>query len=61
MRPRFKANLLGKATTIVQFLTIGAILWGKPGVIPLAVATAGLGGVAVVVYARRALARVRGA
>jgi phosphatidylglycerophosphate synthase len=56
MRPRFKANLVGKATTVLQFTTIGAILLGKPDVIPLGIATAGLGLLAVLVYVRRALA-----
>ena len=56
LRPRFKANVLGKLTTVVQFVTIGAILLNKPGVIPLALATAGLGVIAVAVYVRRAMA-----
>jgi phosphatidylglycerophosphate synthase len=54
LRPRFKANVLGKLTTVVQFVTIGAILLDKPGQIPLAMATAGLGLISVVVYVRRA-------
>jgi phosphatidylglycerophosphate synthase len=56
LRPRFRANLLGKVTTIAQFLTIAAILFQRPGQIPLALATAGLGLLAVVIYVRRALA-----
>lgn len=55
LRFRFGANVLGKATTVLQFLTIGAILLDKPGQIPLAAATAGLGLIAVAVYVRRAL------
>jgi len=55
LQPRFKANVLGKLTTVVQFLAIGAILLDKPGQIPLVIATAGLGLVAVAVYVRRAL------
>lgn len=55
LRFRFGANVLGKATTVAQFLTIGAILLDKPGQIPLAALTAGLGLVAVGVYIRRAL------
>jgi phosphatidylglycerophosphate synthase len=55
LRFKFGANLLGKATTVAQFLTIGAILLGKPGQIPLAIATAVLGLVAVGVYVRRAI------
>jgi len=56
LRPRFRANLLGKATTVVQFLTIAAILLDWPHRIPLAFATAALGLIAVTVYVRRALA-----
>jgi phosphatidylglycerophosphate synthase len=56
LRPRFRANLLGKATTVVQFLTIAAILLDWPYRIPLAFATAALGLIAVAVYVRRALA-----
>jgi phosphatidylglycerophosphate synthase len=56
LRPRFQANVLGKITTVVQFITIGAILFHKPGQIPLAIATAVLGAIAVAVYVRRALA-----
>ena len=54
LRPKFRANVLGKATTVVQFITIAAILLGWPHQIALALATAGLGLVAVVVYVRRA-------
>jgi len=54
----FGANVYGKATTVVQFLTIGAFLLDKAGQIPLAVLTAVLGFVAVVVYVRRALKNV---
>jgi phosphatidylglycerophosphate synthase len=54
LRPRFKANVLGKLTTVVQFVTIAAILLDKPGQLPLALATAGLGLVAVAVYVLRA-------
>ncbi|HVR86819.1 MAG TPA: CDP-alcohol phosphatidyltransferase family protein, partial [Planctomycetota bacterium] len=55
LRFKFGANVLGKATTVAQFLAIGAILLDKPGRIPLALAAAGLGLGAVVVYVRRAL------
>jgi phosphatidylglycerophosphate synthase len=55
LRFKFGANVLGKATTVSQFITIGAILLNKPGQIPLAMATAGLGLIAVAVYVRRAL------
>jgi cardiolipin synthase len=52
---KFGANVLGKATTVAQFLAIGAILLNQPGQIPLALAAACLGLAAVVVYVRRAL------
>ncbi|HVE43032.1 MAG TPA: CDP-alcohol phosphatidyltransferase family protein [Planctomycetota bacterium] len=55
LRPRFKANVLGKLTTVVQFVTIGAILLNRPGAIPLAFATALMGLIAVAVYVRRAM------
>lgn len=55
LHPRFRANVLGKITTVAQFITIAAILLDKPGQIPLAIATGGLGLVAVGVYLRRAL------
>jgi cardiolipin synthase len=54
LRPRFQANILGKLTTVVQFVTIGAILLNRPDTIPLAFGTALLGLIAVVVYVRRA-------
>jgi phosphatidylglycerophosphate synthase len=52
---KFGANVLGKATTVTQFLSIAAILLHWPGQIPLALAAASLGLVTVVVYVRRAL------
>ncbi|HLY76149.1 MAG TPA: CDP-alcohol phosphatidyltransferase family protein [Planctomycetota bacterium] len=55
LRFRFGANILGKATTVLQFITIGAILLNKPGQILLALTTAGLGLIAVAVYVGRAL------
>jgi cardiolipin synthase len=55
LRPRFRANVLGKVTTVAQFLTLAAILFDKPGKVPLMTATALLGAVAVAVYVRRAL------
>jgi phosphatidylglycerophosphate synthase len=55
LRPRFRANVLGKLTTLAQFATIAAILLSKPGQVPLAVATALLGLVSTIVYVRRAL------
>lgn len=56
LRPRFRANVLGKLTTVSQFATIAAILFDKPGQTALVGATAALGLVAVVVYVRRSLA-----
>jgi len=55
LRPRFRANVLGKATTVVQFITVGAILLKAPGQLPLAIASGLIGLVAVVVYVLRAL------
>jgi len=55
LRFKFRANVLGKATTVCQFVAIGDVLLDRPGQIPLAMATAALGLVAVVVYVRRAL------
>jgi len=55
LRPRFRANLLGKGVTVVQFLTVASILLGGPAQIPLAIASGVLGLVAVTVYVLRAL------
>jgi cardiolipin synthase len=55
LRFRFRANLLGKSATVAQFLTIGAILLSPGWQIPLAITTAALGVIAVVIYVRRAL------
>lgn len=55
LRFKFGANVLGKATTVFQFITIAAILFDKPGRIPLAMLTAALGLIAAAVYVRRAL------
>ena len=51
----FRANVLGKAVTVAQFITVGAILLKSPAQVPLAVVTAILGTAAVSVYVRRAL------
>jgi CDP-diacylglycerol---glycerol-3-phosphate 3-phosphatidyltransferase len=56
LRPRFRANILGKLTTVVQFATIAAILLEKPGQMALVALTAALGLVAVAVYVRRSIA-----
>jgi cardiolipin synthase len=55
LRPRFRANVLGKATTVIQFLTVGAILLKIPGQFSLALASGVIGGIAVGVYVLRAL------
>jgi len=54
LRPRFRANVLGKATTVVQFITVGSILLKAPGRIALAIASGLIGLIAVVVYVLRA-------
>lgn len=56
LQPRFRANILGKLTTVAQFITIAAILFHQGRPIPLAIGTAVLGLVAVGVYVRRATA-----
>jgi cardiolipin synthase len=60
LRPRFRANVLGKLVTVVQFLAIGALLLGTPGQIPLAAASGVLGLVAAGVYVKRSLAPALG-
>lgn len=55
LRYDFRAAVLGKVTTTAQFLAVGAILFGHPSQLPLAVACAALGTASVVVYLRRAL------
>lgn len=55
LRFKFGANVLGKLTTVAQFLTIAVTLLGKPAPLPFAVATAALGLLAAAVYVRRAL------
>jgi len=55
LRFKFGANVLGKATTVLQFITIAAILFDQPGRMALAMATATLGLIAVAVYVGRAL------
>jgi len=55
LRPRFRANVLGKATTVAQFITIAAILLKTPVQIPLAIFTGVLGMIAVTVYVLRAM------
>lgn len=56
LRPRFRANVLGKMVTVVQFLAIGALLLDTAGKIPLAAASGALGLLAAGVYVRRSMA-----
>jgi len=60
LRPRFRANVLGKAVTVAQFITVGAILLKTTAQVPLAVVTGGLGVVAALRYVLRALEAPRG-
>lgn len=55
LRPRFRANVLGKAVTVAQFITVGAILLKSPTQVLLAVLTGSLGVIAVSVYVLRAM------
>jgi cardiolipin synthase len=55
LRPRFRANVVGKLATVFQFLTIGSLLLGASATIPLAFACGALGLVAVGVYFARAM------
>lgn len=55
LRPRFRANVLGKAVTVTQFVTIASILLKAPVQVPLAIFTGVLGMIAVTVYVLRAM------
>ena len=55
LRPRFQANVLGKAATVAQFITVAAILLKAPGQVPLAILTGLLGAIAVTVYVLRSM------
>jgi phosphatidylglycerophosphate synthase len=55
LRPRFRANLLGKMVTVLQFLTIGALLLDAPGQRILVAASAVSGVLAVAVYVARSM------
>jgi cardiolipin synthase len=50
----YRAHLLGKATTVTQFITAAALLIDHPLARPLAVVSAVLGVAAVLVYVNRA-------
>lgn len=51
----YHANPWGKATTVVQFLTLTAVVFDLAAAVPLAVLAGGLGLMAVAVMARRVL------
>jgi phosphatidylglycerophosphate synthase len=53
VRVKFRANVLGKLSTVAQFLTVGAILLRSPAQVPLAIGTGVLGALAAAVYIRR--------
>jgi cardiolipin synthase len=55
LRFRFRANLMGKISTVAQFLAIAAILDRHPWRVPLAIATALLGSAAASIYVGRAI------
>jgi cardiolipin synthase len=50
----FQAGVVGKAATVAEFLAIVAIIMHSPALVPLALAAAGLGLGAVVLYIVRA-------
>ena len=50
----YRAHPLGKATTVMQFLTATALLFEEPAARPLAIATAAVGAASVAVYLNRA-------
>jgi phosphatidylglycerophosphate synthase len=52
-RTTMKANSIGKATTVFQFLTINAILFRNRSAIPLAILTSIFGSSAAAYYVRR--------
>lgn len=55
LRYDFRAGPLGKATTVAQFLAIGAMLMGLPAQVALAGLAAGLGLLASIAYIQRGL------
>ena len=57
--PHFRASAMGKAATMGQFFTIGAVLMGNPSQVPLAVVTGALGLAAGINYVMRAWQRRR--
>jgi cardiolipin synthase len=57
VRVKFRANVLGKLSTVAQFLTIGAILLHSPAQVPLAIGTAAVGALSTAVYIRRSFPR----
>jgi cardiolipin synthase len=59
LRYNYRAHPLGKATTVLQFITATALLYDHPAARPLAIATAVVGAASVAVYLNRARALAR--
>ena len=55
LRYDFRASHLGKAATIIQFLSIGSLVMGWPTAVPFAWGAFGVGLVALMDYVRRAV------
>jgi cardiolipin synthase len=53
MRYDYHAHPVGKATTVAQFLTVAALVLGRPETQAMAMVCAGLGLLCAVTYARR--------
>ncbi len=58
-RYEFRAALLGKLTTTVQFLAVAAILFAHPWMWPIAISAALTGALAAGVYVARAVRQLR--
>lgn len=59
LRIDYRANQWGKATTVAQFVTLLAIVFYRPAMLPLAALSAILGTTTVTTYAKRAAKEVR--
>ncbi|HXX92992.1 MAG TPA: CDP-alcohol phosphatidyltransferase family protein [Planctomycetota bacterium] len=55
LRFRFRANVMGKVSTVAQFLATAALLERHPWQVPLAILTAVLGATAALIYLGRAV------
>ncbi len=55
LRYDFRAAVVGKAVTVLQFLAVGALLFDHPSLVPLAAACGVMGACAAVLYFRRGL------